>query len=624
MSAAVDAFAEAQAWARRHAQRVFPTKGKIPLTERGHHDATSDIAELEAMWPPGCSSYGVALGELVILDCDDGERALAAVEAEFGVLPKTWRCDAPKGPHLYFRAPRKLGRRVRFRPGVDLLGDGFVVGPGSVRPDGGTYRWSVSPDDCSLADLPAAFLKALEPEGPRKAADTTGEKFANGTRNQSLASLAGTMRRRGMTEAAIRAALHEENAARCVPPLEVDEVDKIAASVGRYTPGEEERREPVSEPKRATALPATFERLLEEAARPRVPLGIAEIDNVTTVVAGTVVVIQGPEGAGKTSLGQQILLGHARERGPGLMNSCEMSESEVAAKTISQAAEFTWAEALRGKVPEDIARHALDVPRFRILSEDCTTLEHLECEIAALGDEFPGETVMVLFDYLQIAPSEGRDERERIKNTMERIRKLAKRRQAVIIVLSQTSRQVGQALRRGELSGVQTSGAGAESAQIERAAYLVLTLGSMGPIENGEQVVDLSFGKNRFGEGDMVLPMVFNGRRGLYRATGPAVSAQKRREEKTTQTSGARQHAAQLAIVGHLNACTEPQSRTSVISELGLRKQDALEAMKALISGKQVVRVKGRKSGGAWPIWTPEKADAKGLEVVPLVVEDTL
>lgn len=73
--------------------------------------------------------------------------------------------------------------------------------------------------------------------GPRHTANGDGT-IPNGQRNSTLASLAGTMRRRGMGEVAIRAALLEENDARCDPPLDADEVRRIAESVGRYTPAE--------------------------------------------------------------------------------------------------------------------------------------------------------------------------------------------------------------------------------------------------------------------------------------------------------------------------------------------------------------------------------------------------
>ncbi len=59
------------------------------------------------------------------------------------------------------------------------------------------------------------------------------------SRNRTLASMAGTMRKRGMGETAIRAALLATNAEQCEPPLEEAEVRRIAASIGQYPPGED-------------------------------------------------------------------------------------------------------------------------------------------------------------------------------------------------------------------------------------------------------------------------------------------------------------------------------------------------------------------------------------------------
>ncbi|MDA2989789.1 MAG: AAA family ATPase [Actinomycetota bacterium] len=53
-------------------------------------------------------------------------------------------------------------------------------------------------------------------------------------RNNALASLAGSMRRRGMTQAEIEAALIATNATRVEPPLDEADVRRIAKSVSRY------------------------------------------------------------------------------------------------------------------------------------------------------------------------------------------------------------------------------------------------------------------------------------------------------------------------------------------------------------------------------------------------------
>jgi putative DNA primase/helicase len=56
------------------------------------------------------------------------------------------------------------------------------------------------------------------------------------SRNVTLASIAGGLRRRGLSQAAILAELQAQNHARCQPPLDDDEVERIAQSISRYAP----------------------------------------------------------------------------------------------------------------------------------------------------------------------------------------------------------------------------------------------------------------------------------------------------------------------------------------------------------------------------------------------------
>jgi hypothetical protein len=58
-----------------------------------------------------------------------------------------------------------------------------------------------------------------------------------GERNVTLASVAGSLRDRGLDEGTIAVVLLEVNCLRCDPPLEATEVLRIARSVGRYTLG---------------------------------------------------------------------------------------------------------------------------------------------------------------------------------------------------------------------------------------------------------------------------------------------------------------------------------------------------------------------------------------------------
>src|SRR4029079_2872553 len=73
-----------------------------------------------------------------------------------------------------------------------------------------------------------------------EAKSRNGKQVANdipkSVRNNSLTSIAGTMRRIGMSFEEIEAALQVVNSDRCKPPLSKKEVSKIAQSIAGYEP----------------------------------------------------------------------------------------------------------------------------------------------------------------------------------------------------------------------------------------------------------------------------------------------------------------------------------------------------------------------------------------------------
>lgn len=84
------------------------------------------------------TTYGVLLGDLVVVDFDDHDpRPREVVRIRFG--PSPVRVATARGEHWYYQ--RGPGPLPRFRiPGVDLKHGSaqFVLGPWSVRPDTGT------------------------------------------------------------------------------------------------------------------------------------------------------------------------------------------------------------------------------------------------------------------------------------------------------------------------------------------------------------------------------------------------------------------------------------------------------------------------------------------------------
>jgi putative DNA primase/helicase len=123
--------------------------------------------------------------------------------------------------------------------GLDIQGEGgsIVVAP-SLHAGGKRYRWR---NAAQIADAPEWFLRQLRETQKSRANESAaiGATISEGRRNDTLTSLAGTMRRCGMGAEEIEDALLVTNNKRCDPPLDEDEVRKIASSVCRYKPAVE-------------------------------------------------------------------------------------------------------------------------------------------------------------------------------------------------------------------------------------------------------------------------------------------------------------------------------------------------------------------------------------------------
>lgn len=241
--------------ALRYADRgwkVFPLQGKEPLPgSRGFLDATTDEDKIHEWWEPASDEYwarglptgvGIATGQIsgiVVLDIDRKHGGLENVEKMPGQLPPTYTVGTGGGGlHFYFHAPPgiELRNRVGLLPGIDFRGDGgYVAAPPSLHPSGKKY---VVLEDNELAPLPQWLLefvrkdRAPKPEG----LVATAQAVPEGGRNDFLTRLGGSMRRRGLSQDAIDAALKAENLVKCKPPLPEGEVARIARNVARYEP----------------------------------------------------------------------------------------------------------------------------------------------------------------------------------------------------------------------------------------------------------------------------------------------------------------------------------------------------------------------------------------------------
>ncbi len=220
----------------------------IPIKRGSKHPALDELdpylnrpATAEELRSWAWTGVGLVTGSVsgvLVLDVDGPE---GAAELKKYGHPATPMARTPSGGmHLYFKHPEhRVRTRIKIAPGLDVKASGgYVVAPPSVGENGRPYEWIISPDEAELAEPPGWLTVLLEREPSNGPAPPVGERIAPGKRNDALASLAGSMRRRGMGEAEILAALQVTNEQRCQPPLNAEEVEKIAASVAGYEPAD--------------------------------------------------------------------------------------------------------------------------------------------------------------------------------------------------------------------------------------------------------------------------------------------------------------------------------------------------------------------------------------------------
>jgi hypothetical protein len=167
-----------------------------------------------------------------------------------GYIPDT--CEAVTGGggrHVYFRYG---GGRVRAQlaKGIDIKGDGgYFVAPPSVHSSGRRYAFDEGRGGQNALLRPAQVPRWLSDfiseentsnAGSQNPDPTTKthvrETFGPGDRHKHLLSEAGAMRRHGMSQTAIEAALLVDNRERCDPPKPETAVRQIAESISRYEP----------------------------------------------------------------------------------------------------------------------------------------------------------------------------------------------------------------------------------------------------------------------------------------------------------------------------------------------------------------------------------------------------
>ncbi len=239
-----------------------PHEGKHPALRGGVTAGSVDPEKIRRWWASKpwnvgiCTGAGTARG-LLVVDVDPrhaGDVGLDEFEHQHGRLPPTVEaCTGGGGRHLLFAYDPATGRvpcsASKLGPGVDVRADGgLIVAPPSMHPSGRAYGWELSSDpaEVPVVDAPPSLLRACRApssqrvgvrEGARQIVRVVGETIREGGRNEELFRIASGLRARGLDGDELAAALLDVNDARCVPPLDPDEVHALAAQACRYAPG---------------------------------------------------------------------------------------------------------------------------------------------------------------------------------------------------------------------------------------------------------------------------------------------------------------------------------------------------------------------------------------------------
>ena len=245
---------------------VFPCVPgeKRPLNSNGCLGATVDRDTITVWWTQTPNAnIGLSTNGLCVVDVDplnDGSPNPWFGEWIDGLDDPPKARTPRRGIHLVYSAPAGSNLRNttgKLAPRVDTRADGGYICVAPSCTANGQYQWTKElPQRCELPVLPQWLFDRLagnqfansrsvdetidvQSRNPSElSATSTSSTIPNGERNSTLASLGGFLRRGGLSETEIRAALYAANVQRCVPPLDEAEVAAIARSVSRYEPDE--------------------------------------------------------------------------------------------------------------------------------------------------------------------------------------------------------------------------------------------------------------------------------------------------------------------------------------------------------------------------------------------------
>lgn len=412
---------------------VFPVqeRGKAPHaclgSEGGHKHATTDEATIRAWWAshPG-AGVGISAepSGLVILDVDvaggkGGDASLDGINDQ--LEPTLMARTGSGGLHAYYLRPPGVpaSRKIRFLPGLDLIGKGYVVAPPSGHASGGCYEWLGGPSQVTPlppvlrahagAQSAAVQVGGIDPEldlGPAPSAllDAARRRLlahgpsvsGQGGDQHAYAAAAILAHDYALRPEEAHALLLEWNAAFRENHWSDDALLTKLRNASRYAAGARgasrarwemaeavgrvalsrapERPRAVVDPADAPAVtnqPSAVSRLEDVAARPRPPVRTypTKVPALNDLLGGgaktrQLLIVAAPPADGKSALAVDFTIEFELAGLPTLYVSTELESDELLARYAGDVLGVAWTDIVGGKV--DPARVRAAVARRRI------------------------------------------------------------------------------------------------------------------------------------------------------------------------------------------------------------------------------------------------------------------
>lgn len=227
-------------------------RGKRPIGGFGATRRTRDAAVIEgwaAQFPE--ANVGIVADEnTVILESDDLQRLRDLVFNTAGKdideITLSSCGSSEDRPHFFFKRTERATNVGNLAvPGLfeARFSNQYVVGPGSIHPNGSVYRWL---NDAPVVEIPdwlvseLARLAGSQKTRLDKTVETIGDKVPEGSRHYFLMREAGKMWDGKMEEGEMYTRLEAINLRHCEPPREPEHVLQCVRDIMRrepYDPG---------------------------------------------------------------------------------------------------------------------------------------------------------------------------------------------------------------------------------------------------------------------------------------------------------------------------------------------------------------------------------------------------